>query len=68
MNLATLEQQLREQQKLSIYWTQVAAEKASTDAQKEVIARRILAAPLPVALGMKLENEARKKRPGGEGD
>jgi hypothetical protein len=67
MNLATLEQLLREQHKLSIYVTQVAAEKASTDAEKEEIARRILAAPLPVALGMYLENEARKKPPDCEG-
>ena len=61
-NLATLEQQLLEEHKLSIYSTQVACEKAITDAEKEVIALRILKAPLPVALGMKLENDARKAR------
>jgi hypothetical protein len=61
-NLATLEQQLLKEHKLSIYSTQVACEKAVTDVEKEVIALGILKAPLPVALGMKLENDARKAR------
>jgi hypothetical protein len=56
MTLAELEQRLREEHKWPLYLTQVAAERAVTDAEKASIAQRVLNAPLPVALGLLLQS------------
>ena len=68
MNLAVLEQQLREQHKHSLYLDRVAVEKPSTGEEKAATAQRVLDAPLPWCAGSALDFEKRQYPPGYEGD
>jgi hypothetical protein len=68
MNIALLEQKLREQHKHQFYLHWVALEKPATGEENIAIAQRVLDAPLPWALGLALEFERRQYPPGYDGE